>query len=159
MTHRVRPTAPPHRSSPARRAAKRIPKMIGTGRRKRPASIRDKICVLSPISARPTDHGRYEEGFHAGCHGGRAGGKPWHSSLRPTRVQGTDAKGLAKPVGSCAPWPRGSGPPRAAIGSECRAKYNSLRSNSLRIGTGNLKLCASSSAIGHGEGGAVHSGQ
>ena len=74
--------------------------MIGTGRRKRPASIRDKICVLSPISARPTDHGRYEEGFHAGCHGGRAGGKPWHSSLRPTRVQGTDAKGLAKPVGS-----------------------------------------------------------
>jgi hypothetical protein len=28
--------------------------MIGTGRRKRPASIRDKICVLSPISARPT---------------------------------------------------------------------------------------------------------
>jgi hypothetical protein len=31
-----------------------------------------------------------------------------------------------------------SGPPRAAIGSECRAKYNSLRSNSLRIGTGNL---------------------
>ena len=35
-------------------------------------------------------------------------------------------------------WRSSSGPSRAAIGSECRAKYNSLRSNSLRIGTGNL---------------------
>src|SRR5215469_3680173 len=28
---------------------------------------------------------------------GRAGGGPWHGPLRPTRVQGTVAKGLAKP--------------------------------------------------------------
>jgi hypothetical protein len=34
--------------------AKKIPKMIGTGRRKRAASIKERICVLSPISARPT---------------------------------------------------------------------------------------------------------
>src|SRR6516164_7095814 len=34
--------------------AKKIPKMMGTGRRKRAASIKERICVLSPISARPT---------------------------------------------------------------------------------------------------------
>lgn len=34
--------------------AKKMPKMIGSGRRKRADSIKDRICVLSPISARPT---------------------------------------------------------------------------------------------------------
>jgi hypothetical protein len=34
--------------------ASKIPKMIGTGRRKRAASIRERMCLLSPISARPT---------------------------------------------------------------------------------------------------------
>ena len=34
--------------------ANRMPKIIGVGRWKRAASIKDRICVLSPISARPT---------------------------------------------------------------------------------------------------------
>jgi hypothetical protein len=42
------------------------------------------------------DHGREEERFHGGAIGGRAGHEPRHGPLRPTRVQGTDAKGLAK---------------------------------------------------------------
>src|SRR3974377_1180456 len=85
--------------------AKKIPKMIGTGRRNRAASIKERICVLSPISARPTTMVDTKKAS-TGCCRGRAGDKPWHDALRPTRVPGTDAKGLAKPVRSPVPWPK-----------------------------------------------------
>src|ERR1700730_3374884 len=39
------------------------------------------------------NQGRYQEGFHGDDIWGRAGDKPWHGPLRPTRVQETDAKG------------------------------------------------------------------
>ena len=85
--------------------ANKIPKMIGTGRKKRAASIKERICVLSPISATPTtmvDTKKASTGF---CRG-RAGDKPWHGAHRPTRVPGTDTKGLAKRIGSPVRWPK-----------------------------------------------------
>src|SRR6202008_4577663 len=60
--HRVHgPLSRPPKKVPAKPAAawlamvaNKIPKMIGTGRRKRAVSIKERIWVLSPISARPT---------------------------------------------------------------------------------------------------------
>src|SRR6516225_10703610 len=53
------------------------------------------------------DHdGRHEKSLHRSAVEVGRGDEPWHGALRPTRVRGTDAKGLAKPLGPLVPWPK-----------------------------------------------------
>src|SRR6516164_2488798 len=72
-----------------------MPKMMGTGRRNRAASIRERICVLSPISARPTtmvETRKASTNHHRGRVETTSAPLP-----APDPVGKADAKGLAKP--------------------------------------------------------------